>query len=352
MGVDACTSTPAPEAVPSAAEAETAARDLLRRAGIDVAHLRITGTSNDWAAQATAAPVLDGTTTQGFDTSIAFGSHGAITSASGWLAEPVKADTYPLTGVATAISRLNDGRGVLDGYAPVPGLAADLGTTATGATEGAAGAEPSTAAPAPAVGPSSTTTSTTGSAPPTTWGCSIPLASGPASGNSSSSGGGPETTTTVVGDGDAGGSGSGTPRCPSSVCPAPPCPTGQACAESCPSAVCDPVACADPYPGPTVVPVPAETPPTVATTTVTVTSVELVLAAVDGTDGSIWLVPAYRLAGDDGSTSTVLAVDESFVAPATGSSDSSDSSGSPGSSGVLASVGTAVAPDCTAPWMC
>jgi len=295
-----------------------------------VAHLRITGTSSDWGTEATAVPVLDGTTTQGFDTSIAFGSHGAITFASGWLAEPVKGDRYPLTGVATAISRLNEGRGILDGYAPVPGLAADLGTTATGAPEGSAGAELPTTVPTPAIDPASTTTSTQGSAPPTTWGCSIPLAPGPASGNSSSSGGGPATTTTVVGDGDAGGSGSGTPGCPSSVCPAAPCPTGQACAESCLSAVCDPAACADPYPGPTVVPDPADAAPTVGTTTVVVTSVELVLAAVDGTDGSIWLVPAYRLAGDDGSTSTVLAVDESFVAPAS----------------------SAVAPACTAPWMC
>jgi hypothetical protein len=47
---------------------------------------------------------------------------------------------------------------------------------------------------------------------------------------------------------------------------------------------------------------------------VTVTSVELVLAAVPGTDGAIWLVPAYRLAADDHATYTVLAIDESFIA--------------------------------------
>jgi len=49
---------------------------------------------------------------------------------------------------------------------------------------------------------------------------------------------------------------------------------------------------------------------------VTVTSVDLVLAAVPGSDGRLWLVPAYLLTGDDGSSTTVLAVDESFVATA------------------------------------
>ncbi len=43
VGVDGCTSTPAPEAVPTAAEAEDAARDLLRRIGLDVSHTTVTG---------------------------------------------------------------------------------------------------------------------------------------------------------------------------------------------------------------------------------------------------------------------------------------------------------------------
>ncbi|MGZ4704501.1 MAG: hypothetical protein ACXWCM_06495, partial [Acidimicrobiales bacterium] len=81
--------------------------------------------------------------------------------------------------------------------------------------------------------------------------------------------------------------------------------------------------CPDPHPGPTVVPDPADRPPVPQSSPVTITSVDLVLAAVPGTDGSLWLVPAYRLTGDDGSTSTVLGIDESFIAPPPGPTPSS-----------------------------
>ncbi|MGZ4730129.1 MAG: hypothetical protein ACXWB2_20635, partial [Acidimicrobiales bacterium] len=118
-GIDACTSTPAPEDLPSATEAEDAARDLLRRAGIDVAHMRIAATADEWSASTTATPELDGTPTHGLDTVVSFGSHAAITSASGWLAEPRQGDSYPLIGIDAAIGRLNDGQDLLDGLVPL-----------------------------------------------------------------------------------------------------------------------------------------------------------------------------------------------------------------------------------------
>ncbi len=98
---------------------------------------------------------------------------------------------------------------------------------------------------------------------------------------------------------------------------------------------------------------------------VTVTSVEVVLAAVPGSDASLWFVPAYRLTGEDGSTVTVLAIDESFVAPPPGTTASSatvateiaplpEPSPEPATDPAAAppsANGTSVTA-CTAPWMC
>ncbi len=273
-----CEPTPAPEGVPTEAEAEAGARDLLHRAGLDVGHMKVSATSAEWGAQVVATPELGGTSTQGHDTVIAFGAHAAVTYASGWLAEPTRGDTYPLIGLDAAIGRLNDGQDLLGGFAPVPAIADGAAVTpgSGGGTETTVPEPPTTIAPS------------------TTW-----------------------------------------------ACPVPSCPANDACTYACAAPTCDPAACQDPHPGPTVVPHPADLPPVPPRPTVTIISADLVLAAEPGSDGSLWFVPAYRLTGDDGSTSTVLGVDESFVAP-------------PGSPPVSAPVGTAVPPEpsCTAPWMC
>ena len=238
------------------------------------------------------------------------------------------------------------------------------GSTVSGAT----GASPSITDPPTTVPPDAVTTQG--------WGCAEPRRD-PAAAGEPSSGGGPATTTTVVGvgTGDAGGSGSSGPGCPGSVCPAPPCPPDAACAYACSVPPCDPAACSDPYPGPTVVadppidPIdpPADLPSTPTGAIVTVTSVEVVLAAVPGSDGALWFVPAYRLTGDDGSAVTVLAIDESFVAPSSGATGSSATVGTeiaplpepapePATDPTQVPApapasGTGVTP-CTAPWMC
>jgi|GEM_PF-6363971 len=67
---------------------------------------------------------------------------------------------------------------------------------------------------------------------------------------------------------------------------------------------------------------------------VTFDSVDLVLAfAPSFTGGDGWLVPAYRFHGDDGSTRTVLAIDESFLAPPPGGGSDAPGSTGPGSTG-------------------
>ena len=83
--------------------------------------------------------------------------------------------------------------------------------------------------------------------------------------------------------------------------------------------------------------------------TITITRATLVLAAVPGTDGSLWLVPAYRLESADSGSWTVLAIDPSYIAPppavgddpSTGSgSTGSGSSGSGGASTPGSSIGS------------
>ena len=62
----------------------------------------------------------------------------------------------------------------------------------------------------------------------------------------------------------------------------------------------------------TVEPVPTTT---LAPVTVTIDRAQLVLSAQIGTDGAMWLVPAYQLGTRDGGSWTVLAVERRFVAP-------------------------------------
>ena len=51
-------------------------------------------------------------------------------------------------------------------------------------------------------------------------------------------------------------------------------------------------------------------------TTITIDHAELVLTAQVGTDGTMWLVPAYRLTSTSGGTWTVLAIDRKYVVAA------------------------------------
>ncbi len=139
VGVDGCTSTPAPEGIPSASEAEAVARDLLRRVGVDVAHMQVRATSDAWGAQVDATPELDGTATFGVDTVVSFGAQAAITSASGWLGLPTKRDGYPLIGIDAAIGRVNEGTDLLDGWVPLPLVGPGI-DDATGVSSSSGGA--------------------------------------------------------------------------------------------------------------------------------------------------------------------------------------------------------------------
>ncbi|HYY82066.1 MAG TPA: hypothetical protein VFD04_23210, partial [Actinomycetes bacterium] len=92
--------------LPSRQQAERIARDLAGRAGIglDGASVRVVAGYRQWLV--TIAPTVGGLPTAGLVTTVSVGSGGAVEAASGWLAAPRPADSYPLIGVAEGVKRL------------------------------------------------------------------------------------------------------------------------------------------------------------------------------------------------------------------------------------------------------
>jgi hypothetical protein len=95
-----------PRDLPSRAEAERVARDLAARAGLDLdgADVRVTGGFG--TRTVTIAPAVGGQPTSGFAWQVGVGAKGVVQHASGWLATPVPADTYPLIGVEQGFEQL------------------------------------------------------------------------------------------------------------------------------------------------------------------------------------------------------------------------------------------------------
>jgi hypothetical protein len=95
-----------PPARPSRAEAERVARDLAARAGLDLHGAEVTVTDGLGARTVTIAPAVGGAPTSGFSWRIGVGAKGVVRHASGYLATPEAADTYPLIGVEQGFERL------------------------------------------------------------------------------------------------------------------------------------------------------------------------------------------------------------------------------------------------------
>jgi hypothetical protein len=103
-------SPPAPArprpALPSRAEAERVARDLAVRAGLDLDGARVR-VRDDYATRAvTIDPAVGGQPTSGFAWTVAVAAGGTIRQATGWLATPEPADSYPLIGVEAGFEQL------------------------------------------------------------------------------------------------------------------------------------------------------------------------------------------------------------------------------------------------------
>jgi len=92
--------------LPGRAEAERAARDLAARAGLDLDGATVRVSDGFASRTVTIAPAVGGQPTSGFAWTVGVGAGGTVQHASGWLATPEPADTYPLIGVQEGFERL------------------------------------------------------------------------------------------------------------------------------------------------------------------------------------------------------------------------------------------------------
>jgi hypothetical protein len=95
-----------PADLPSRAQAERIARDLAANAGLDLAGAEVTVADAYAARLVTIAPAVGGMPTTGFAWTVGVGAKGRIEHASGFLATPEPAGTYPLIGVQEGFERL------------------------------------------------------------------------------------------------------------------------------------------------------------------------------------------------------------------------------------------------------
>jgi hypothetical protein len=124
-----CTAPPKPVGVPTADEAKAKALTLLDVAGIDHANATVTATENDgWSTAVQFVAKIDGLDVQSLSTRVSYAAQGAIEYATGYLAQPQKADSYPRLGTAAAFENLQ-ANGVF-GYGIA--YATDVGTSGSG----------------------------------------------------------------------------------------------------------------------------------------------------------------------------------------------------------------------------
>ena len=95
-----------PGAMPSRAEAERVARDLVTRAGLDLDGATIRVVDGFASRTVTIAPAVGGQPASGVAWTVTVGAKATVQHASGWLATPEPADTYPLIGVQEGFERL------------------------------------------------------------------------------------------------------------------------------------------------------------------------------------------------------------------------------------------------------
>ena len=95
-----------PPDLPSRAEAERVARDLAARAGLDLGGAQVKVSDSLATRTVTIAPAVGGMPTSGFAWTVSVGPKGVVQHASGYLATPEPAGTYPLIGVEQGFERL------------------------------------------------------------------------------------------------------------------------------------------------------------------------------------------------------------------------------------------------------
>ena len=102
-----CPEPEPPSGVPTAEEAETAARELIAAAGFNADGLLFDVSADEWYASVYATrPLLDGVDVTGENWSFSFGAEGALQWAGGSFVSPEQVGPYPLIDVETALERL------------------------------------------------------------------------------------------------------------------------------------------------------------------------------------------------------------------------------------------------------
>ncbi len=131
-----CDEPAPPEGVPTAAEAEQRARDLVAATGADPAAYQFETYADEWYASVSAVRRLDGLFDAGrFD--FGFGAEGVMQYAGGQLAEPQRVGPYPLVGLDEAVARLSDQNSMWFGGGYARGGVAVMDDMAVGVAESA-----------------------------------------------------------------------------------------------------------------------------------------------------------------------------------------------------------------------
>lgn len=139
-----CADPVPPVGVPSSAEARTKAEAFFASLGYDLSKFELDVYADDWSANVTAYLMLDGMRSP-MSLSVGYGAEGALTWASGYLAEPISQGQYPLISVQDGLVRLDD-QNSWWGFGPMLRSLDD--TTVGGATTNVVGApEPAPATP-------------------------------------------------------------------------------------------------------------------------------------------------------------------------------------------------------------
>ena len=104
-----CPEPEPPVGVPSAEEAEAAARELISAAGFDVDGLTFEVNADEWYASVYASrQLVDGLSATGENWSFGFGAEGALQWAGGSFVAPEQVGPYPLIGIDEAVERLRE----------------------------------------------------------------------------------------------------------------------------------------------------------------------------------------------------------------------------------------------------
>ena len=149
--IEPCPAPEPPAGVPTAAEAEERARQLLAELGVDLDAVQFDAYADEWFASVEVTQVLDGVRPPkvwGFG----FGPEGVLQSANGRLASPEPVGPYPLLDLDAAFTRLQEqqaGGWFARDMLAIDAVPAPEATTVTVAPSTAAVPAPALAIPAP-----------------------------------------------------------------------------------------------------------------------------------------------------------------------------------------------------------